>query len=481
MSLLDKMRSGSDSTFMQLMLGAVFLAFVASSGMPQGDARGQVIATVNGVAISDIAYRRAMLSQQRGTTMTEEEKQALGERVKAQLIKDEVVLQEAQRLGLQVSRSEIEHAIAYDPLFADSMGVFDPERYEKRLKNMGYERADYEDMVRDRMLRAKLVGVTGDGLDVSDAEVKAAWLRNATQIDLTWVRIPALRFDDDVDTTPEAVAKFVEANADRVKDAYDKDFDRLYNVPLKVRVTVIRLPIREDGVSAADLEKRIDDLQRQIEGGADMSAHAKRNSEDVTAREGGARPPAPLADFDPSASTALEALEPGKLVKVVSARDVWLYRLEERLGAHVIPMEEVKDVLAKQIMREEGAPGLAAAFAEQVLAEWKQTGAVPESLLATQEITAESSGLFSPSQGLQKQGPPAELLEELADAPVGPPLRVSESQKTYWLAAVTSRVEPDAAEFEGAKDELREEVRATRRVLFARAWTDDLVARAKVK
>ncbi len=483
MSLLDKMRSGSDSTFMQLMLGAVFLAFVASYGRPHGDAKGQTVASVNGVVISDIAYRRAfgLAQRYRGGSLTEEEKAALGDQVKTQLVRDEVLLQEAHRLGLQVSKSEIERTIAYDPLFADNQGAFDPALYEKRLKSLGYERPDYEDMVRDRMLRAKLVGFTGDAIDVSDAELKVAWAREATKIDITWVRLPALRFDDDVDTSPDVVAKFIASDADRVKEAYDKDFDRLYNVPERVRVSVIRLPIRDDGVAAPDLEKRIDDLRVRIERGEDLAELARRYSEDVTALQGGARPAAALADFDPATSEVLKGLEVGKLGKIVTAKDVWLYRLEERLPARVIPIEEVRDDLVKQILREEGAPALAAAFAEKVLAQWKQTGTVPEALLAEQGIMSESSGLFAPSEGLERMGPPADVMKKLVDAPVGPPSDVAESQKTYWLAAVTERQEPDVAEFELKKVALRDEVRAGRRASFTKSWTEDLVARAKVE
>ena len=112
MGVLEQMRSGSDSTFMQVILAMVVVAFVGMYMNPQGERSG-IVATVNGVRIMDTEYSReyrqalARREGQSGRVLSDAEQKQLGEQVRQQLIEKEVVLQEAERLGLEVSDDEV--------------------------------------------------------------------------------------------------------------------------------------------------------------------------------------------------------------------------------------------------------------------------------------------------------------------------------------------------------------------------------------
>lgn len=481
MSILDKMRSGTDSTFMQLMLGAVFVSFILFYAKPHGDQRGRVVATVNGVSIKDTDFNREYSRVERQYNgLSEEDKTRLQKMVTEELVRDEVIFQEADRVGLTVSPAEILRTISHDPSFSDDEGVFDVKQYETIIKRQGWSRPDYEQMVRDRLLRAKLIGLVSRAIDVSDADLKDSWTRGQTRIDVQWVRVAPLMFTDDVDLSTEAVAKFVSENADRIKSSYDADFDRLYNLPEKLRVSQIVLKLRDDGVSLDDLGKRIDDLQAQIAAGADFGTLAARYSEDPTAAHGGARDPAALGEFDSTSADALAKVEAGQLAKVVGTDSIRLYRVEERIPARVIPVTDAQDDIAKRIMREDGSPRLAVDYANKLLAAWKEAGSPPAAMLDAQQLTVESSGLFSPVEGPAKQGPPADLLRKLIDAPVGPPTEVFEDRGTYWLAGVDLRQDADLSKFDADRASMETQGLAERRSVFLTAWTTDLVAKAKV-
>lgn len=481
MSILDKMRSGTDSTFMQLMLGAVFVSFVLFYAKPHGDQRGRVVASVNGVAIKDTEFNREYSKVERKYNgLSEEDKVRLQKMVTENLVQNEVLLQEAERQGLTVSAEEILRTISRDPSFADDEGVFDAKQYETIIKRQGWSRPDYEQMVRDRLLRSKLIDLTGRSIDVSEADLKEAWQRNNTRIDIQWVRVAPLMFTDDVDVSTEVVAKFVSENADRIKSSYDADFDRLYNIPEKLQVSMIRLKVRDDGLTIDDLGKRIDDLQAQIAAGADFATLAARYSEDATAGRGGVREPAALGEFDSTSADALGKLDVGKLAKVVGTDWVALYRVDQRVPARVIPVADAQAEIATRILREEGSPRLAVDYGNKLLAAWKEAGGPPQAMLDAQGLTVDTSGLFSPSEGPDKQGPPATLLRKLIDAPVGPPTEVFEEQGTYWIAGVDVREDADISKFDADRATMEMQGLAGRRTAFLSAWTGDLVAKAKV-
>ena len=56
MGILEQMRSGQDSTFMQVVMALLIVAFVALYIRPGGD-RSQIVATVNGQKILDNVYK----------------------------------------------------------------------------------------------------------------------------------------------------------------------------------------------------------------------------------------------------------------------------------------------------------------------------------------------------------------------------------------------------------------------------------------
>lgn len=484
MSILESMRSGTDSTAMQVVLALVLVSFVFWYSNPAGD-KSQVVATVNGTRIMDTdfgrAYRRA--EQQYERALSEAEAAQLRERVRQQLIEDEVIRQEAVRLGLEVSDTEVARQILALDFLKNDEGRFDSRIYESWLRQVGYaSRSEFEDELREGLLRDKLRTLAFIGVTVSEPMLRRAFVESNTRIDLEYVRVRPGLFTDDVELGEERIDTFLAEQGDRVQGAYEADFDRLYNHPEQVRARLIRL--RLDGsLGVVELRPRLEELRAQVEAGGDMAELARKFSEHPSAETGGDLGLTELPQLPPDVATAVAGLEPGQLSEVVATDDhLTFYRLEERVPASVTPLQDVQREIAARLIRESEAPALAAAYAEDLQEQWTASGEPPRELLAAQEIVAAKTGPIPLSGTGGLFSPPPPMLEDAADAEPGAVLpEVYQSGEALWVGQLEERIDADMDLFETQKEQVRQQVLYDRRMGFYQGWVDSLVASARIQ
>ena len=226
-SLLERMRAGSDSTVMQVLIALVMLSFLGWYGKPKGE-QNHTIAKVNGERILDTDYfRQVRLAQrnteaQSGRTLSDAEEKQLAEQVKSQMIEDLVVLGEAHRLGLEVSGSEVARELLKYEFLKNKEGKFDKELYESFLKRQQMTQAQFEQRLMDDLLRLKLRELVFMGANVSEPSIQAAWKSAATKINIQYVRIRPTLFDDEVTITPDQVTAWLKENEGLAKEQYTK-------------------------------------------------------------------------------------------------------------------------------------------------------------------------------------------------------------------------------------------------------------------
>lgn len=483
MSLLESMRSGTDSTWMQVVLAAIVVSFVFWGVGGQGD-KTAAVATVNGVPIMDTDYlRRLRLSEARlNRALSEAEEASLRQTVKQQMIEEEVLQQEAEVLGLVVSDTEVARAIFDDPAFQDDDGAFSERLYRNRLKRMGRSRADYEEGLRDDILRFKLRNLVYLGATVSEPMLKAAYVEENTHFDVQYVRLRASQFTDDVEIDLAQRESWMADHKADIEDAYKADFDRLYDLPEKVTLSTITLRLMEDGLGVAELKPRLEAVQAELAAGADFATLARTHSEDRYAVDGGANPQMALGDLSETIKGAVADLEAGQLTDVLVTDDgVTLVRLDAREPARVIELAEVEGDIADRLIRENEAPVLQASFAEKVLAAWKESGSIPQTLLDEQGILPLTTGLVGPNDEQGLFSPPEKMMRQAADAAEGDVLpEVYQNDGALWVGQVTRYQAADLTLFEDEKDLVRDRVLYQRRAEFYEAWVQDAVARAKV-
>ncbi len=143
---------------------------------------GRTAAKVGGVIISTGDVNRAyenMLDQYRDIfkgDIPDTIRKSLRNEALQQLIGNELLVQEAKRIGLRVSDEELEQSIMRMQSFTRN-GVFDRRVYEMILARAELKPAAFESSQRQALLRQKLVDLIKDGVQVTDAEVRAAYAK----------------------------------------------------------------------------------------------------------------------------------------------------------------------------------------------------------------------------------------------------------------------------------------------------------------
>ena len=158
--MLTYMRKHSRSWFIKLIFGAIILTFVAWGGSTYWAKEQNKIAKIDKHIISIQQYSKAYSNtlkayeQQYGPMFTPEiiKMLKLNEKVLDQMIDNYILEQEAQRLGVSVSKADLQEAIRSVPAFV-SGGTFDMERYKRLLEQYELTPQQFEDQQRQEMIR----------------------------------------------------------------------------------------------------------------------------------------------------------------------------------------------------------------------------------------------------------------------------------------------------------------------------------------
>jgi peptidyl-prolyl cis-trans isomerase D len=114
-------------------------------------------------------YRQILKDQFNENFQQIVKKQALQE-----LIRNRLLLQEAERKSLKVTDEELQSAILQIPAF-NNQGRFDQRAYEAALQSINMTPAVFEASQREFLIRQKLERLVQDGVAVTDAELPAAY------------------------------------------------------------------------------------------------------------------------------------------------------------------------------------------------------------------------------------------------------------------------------------------------------------------
>lgn len=487
MSVLESMRSGTDSTAMQVVLAVLVVSFVFWYAAPQGDTT-QVVVTVNGTEIRDVVFNRIVAQTVRaqenamGRMLSEPEQARVRQQVRDSLIRQEVLVQKAGELGLEVSDVEIARRIHADPGFHNDEGDFDKRIYEGTLRRMRYSPSDFEDRIRRSLLIDKLITLVSFGGTASLPELQEAYVDQNTTLSLDYVEIRPSVFYDLVDIDDPTRSTWLESNEGRVRTAYEADFQRLYDLPDRVNLQVIRLAVRKDGIEAEQLADRLAELREELEAGAEFSTLAARWSEDPSADRGGELGVMVLGDLSEPVREALSELQPGELSEVIiEPGQVRMFRLVERKPARQVPFEEVRDEIADRLIREERAPAEAAAYAEELLAAWSDSGAPAEKLLGRAGLDVSSTGPRKLTGSLPMGVPDAMMSDavKLAEGDVLP--QVYTRGETLYVGEVVARDDADLDAFESARPDLELRVLQQNRAEFVDDFVQAAVASASIE
>lgn len=486
MSALESLRKGLDSTSTRVLIGVVAGVFILWGVGGGSDSRTAIVATVNGETITTTEVTRVFQNavRQMGGSLSDSEQQQVYADVIDQLVTQSVLLQEAERLGLAVTPEEVARQLKKQEAFQGEDGKFDSKVYERTLKQAGLTAARYEQQLHDAMLIEKLQDLVIRGVDVTEAEVRSTWQAQATEVDVTFVRVPDTAFLADIPVSDAERDTFVQQNGDRLKQRYDTVFERQYNLPRRYTLSTILLRTDIEGVDKEAVRARAEQVHAQAVAGADFATLARTWSEDLSASTGGSLGTVAQSQLDPVLAQAADAVGAGKVSAVTeTGRGFQILQVAAIDEARVVAFEEARVELATQMLREEKVGDVARAWAAELLGAWRAGGPDAQAKLDARGLRFESTGAFPlAAPSIPRLGEVPEVRAALTATPVGEWVPVPvKTPDGFVVAQITARTEPDAARYEQEKALVRARLRFEKQQAFAEAWTQALVAKARVE
>jgi peptidyl-prolyl cis-trans isomerase D len=512
--MLDVMRSNAKSSLIVLIFGAIIVTFIFSFGRGSSGFRTRTpetwAARVNGemVTASDFtqAYtsRFRQMSQVRGGKYTTDnaKQDNLKQETLKNLVDQELIAQQADDLGIQVSDEEVADAIAKNPNFQQE-GKFDFDYYKRLVENgYGMSIKRFEEAYRRDLLRGKVIQAAIAGAQVSDDEVKAAWQAQHEGAAIAYVRFNAFMFRDKAAATDAEAEEFAKAHADEIAKKYEEEKATRYTQPAAVKVRAISIPLPPN--ASAEQEKaareKIDAAAAEVKAGKDFAEVARARSEDAATKANGGElgfVARGQSAFGRTLEDEAQKLKPGQVSEVFKDRSGFhLLKAEEERAAHQQTLDEVRKQVALELVKGQKARELAKQKAEETLAQLRagkelkdlfpqkktEPGQFDFSSFTTPQTseteTFHPMGGYIPGIGQAPRLSEAVFAQTRAGAIPQAPV---DEGDTWYVFKVKSRERADASRMDAAElGPLRERLVSQKQQELYGKWVDNLRSKSKI-
>jgi peptidyl-prolyl cis-trans isomerase D len=375
------------------------------------------------------------------------------------LIQREILLQQADKLGLKVTDSDIRHELREGPwaIYFFPKGQFiGQERYADFVdQQLHMSTAAFEKQVGTELEINRLESLITGGVFVSDKDASDSYSRDNTKIKFDYAVLNGEDLRKQIDPSDADLQKFFKQNAARYKDAipearkisyiaftpdqvpggtpqitdqqaqqYYQQHLKDYQVPdqVKVRHILISVPKGADAKTDAAAKAKAEDVLKQLRAGGNWAELAKKYSDDPGSKDTGGelgflQHGVTVPEFDKAAFS----LNPGQISDLVKTQFGYhIIQTEEKQTAHTKPFDEVRGTILATMVRDQEAQA-AQAFATSLVSEAQKSGlaktaaahhlqVVTTDYLAQGAIApglADSSKLMSEAFTAKKDGPPA--------------------------------------------------------------------------
>ncbi|MEW8507558.1 MAG: SurA N-terminal domain-containing protein [Candidatus Thiodiazotropha sp.] len=330
-----------------------------------------VAATVNDFEItertldSQFQRFRQQLREQLGAAYRPElfDDAKMRDEVLNRLIRDEVLHQASDRMGLRAGSRMIQSAILAMPMFQKD-GRYDQQTYERALRLQGLSTAGFEERVRTSLVAEQLSQAVQVGSFLTRGEISESERLQKQTREISYFVIPAAEFklseppsDDEINAyyqanesafiSPERVkVEYIFLDAETAGSTVTVDDDLLlgyyennqdeFGLPEQRKASHILIQAASDAdqVAVDDAKSRIEALAERLKSGESFAELAKQNSQDPgSATSGGDLGFFTKGIMAPAFETAVFGLEEGAISEPVRTE----------FGFHLIQLTGIKD------------------------------------------------------------------------------------------------------------------------------------------
>lgn len=391
--------------FLLLLAGSMVLYLIPGFMGDTGAGQSGVLATVGGREVTREDVGRAVQAQARGQQIPDFYMPILRQQAIKQLIRQNEVIYESERMGFKVSDQEFREELQFGPykqaFFPDGKWI-GAEKYKQMLIQGGTTVENFERDVRLDLLSRKLFILIGANATVSESEVEQAFKDQNTKVKFQYAVLSLADITKTINPTDTELKAFFEANKARYassipekrqikyfvlneKDIAGKvtvdpaDIQRVYaankdvyHVPERAKVRHILIETPKPGPDGKVDEKAMEaarakaqDVLKQLKAGGDFAQLANKYSNDpgnedpnTHAKKGGELGWILKGQTVPEFEKAAFTQSKGQISEpVLSSFGLHIIQTEDKEDAHTKPLEEVKpgieDALRQQKAKEQ--------------------------------------------------------------------------------------------------------------------------------
>ncbi len=328
------------------------------------------------------------------------------------LVERAVLVQEAGRMGLTVTDSDVQNELMHGP-FAPALfpgGKFiGEERYDDFVQNnFNMSRTDFEQQLKEEILINRLEAFITGGLTVPNSTVRSEYLKQATKVKFQYAVLSDAELRKQITPSDAELKTFFQQNAARYRTAipetrkvqyvsfalnqvpggvpqvsgadvqqYYNDHHQQFQVPEEVRVRhiLIKVPTNANAQVVAAAKAKAEDILKQLKAGGNFADLAKKYSDDPGSKTQGGelgfiQHGATVPAFDQTAFS----LQPGQLSSVIRTQfGFHILQVEEKQPAHLKPVDEVHDLILANLTQQAQAKA-AQEYAAKLQAQAAQVG-----------------------------------------------------------------------------------------------------------
>ena len=359
--MLDSIRRGQKwlTVIFIIIIGGVFVFFLGLGGplSRQSGPSGNAVVQLDDLRleVSDFQRQRAIQEERLRDAMGENfdartARSFLDSQTLSSMVSGAILADSAAQLGLRASKAEIQRVLRDDPSLRDESGRFDRDAFEATVEyNFGSQR-NFLRVMRQDLLRQKMLHLLYAQADVSESEARAAALQSLEEVRIAYVSLDTAKLPADAELDAEAVDGYLAEHEDELRTLYDARIEE-FQVPEKAsaRHILIQLGRDADPEAVAAASARAEELRGRIQSGASFEDVALEASDDPGSRDsGGDLGTFARGELGPELEEAAFSLEPGELSAVFrSDNGFHILRLQERFEAGERSFDEVGRELAE--------------------------------------------------------------------------------------------------------------------------------------
>lgn len=426
-----------------------------------------------------------------------------------------ILMHEADRLGLQVTDDDLASFFktgAFSQVLFPNGQFVGQDKYEQFImQQYGMGVQQFETLLKADLEFQRLRDFVTSGVTVSDAAVRADYLKTGTKVKFDYAVISADDVRKTINPTDDQLQAFFKQNAGRYATAVpetrkisffafdasqvpggapqisDQEIQNYYSqnqsqykveAQVQTRHILISVPAGADAKTDAAAKAKAEDVLKQIKAGGNFAELAKKYSDDPGSKDkGGELPMIPAAQLDPAYAKAALALNPGQTSDLVRSQFGYhIIQTENKQIEGVKPLAEVKDQIRTALQTQKQGAALQN-YANQLASEAAKNGL--DKTAAAHGLHVTTTDFISPSDVVPSLPDSTQLVKAAFAAPKGGAPTAAPTGEGFAIFQVTDIQPAHAPTFDAYKANILNDYRAQQTPQLLNAQLIKLSDRAK--